>query len=723
MDLFEKKEGIARFLRRNALLLPTLCLVLCLFGLKESSQGINTLNHSWGLCFSLLLLTLGLLFASAPKRFFFLTLLLCLWTGTRFIEKEKLYTQQQTALQSCPLLSFEGSLLKKYPTGYVLEGYPLFQTKSPSTNKAPFNSPCKLLIKSDFTHSLEVGKSYLIEGQFLPLRVPRHKGEFDTRHWFWQEGFVAQFREISCQEKGEGNLKSQVLAASQALQNSLSQHLSFPQKETLSLPKEEAQQTLRALVWGAKNDASPELIESFKQTGLLHFFAVSGLHVGFFLLFCSLLLWVLPLSFRLQCLLLLLGLAFYAVTTGLSLSALRATLFFSFWLLARLFLRPTTALNRLCLALLVFLLWDPQSLFLLSAQLTFGVFLAVLLASKSLPFLKELTRPDAFLPASFYTREEKFFFYLKYSLLFSLFISFCAWAMASLILASYTHFVPLYAPFLTSLLSFPLLVLMSLGFLSVLFTPFAWLKTLLLSLCLWGAQKFVALNHFAQYLPGAQVPLAAPAPAEQCSLFSQGEDSYVAVLGNPALILETGNSSFFPFSLKGGLLAYGYLPSFWTCSHLHTEESQAAPALALAYPQLKALPFLPTGRPLKLGKNITLTRFDTGSAQALYRGPADNHVSLFLWQSPSYNILFLGDAPHEALEKWHQEHPELHAPIVVLGKHSFDLPPSPEALLSLNVKTLIFSGKIPPLYHKVLSAKGIRLYSLQKEGQIILPLP
>ncbi|HZV02198.1 MAG TPA: ComEC/Rec2 family competence protein [Planctomycetota bacterium] len=133
---------------------------------------------------------------------------------------------------------------------------------------------------------------------------------------------------------------------------------------------------VRALVLGDRQGLAPSLREAFRATALVHAITVSGLHV-------AALAWVLgalvrPLPVRIRGLGVALGLAFYLGLAGPHPGVLRAAIAGALLALAQGFGRGGDSWNRLAVALLAVLAYDPASVEEPGFQLTFGTVSGVL---------------------------------------------------------------------------------------------------------------------------------------------------------------------------------------------------------------------------------------------------------------------------------------------------------------------------------------------------------
>ncbi len=156
---------------------------------------------------------------------------------------------------------------------------------------------------------------------------------------------------------------------------------------------------LRAMLVGFRPGLTNELAEPFMQTGTLHVFAVSGLHVAVIagilvglLRFCR----VPRLATAAIALPLLL---IYTIATGAPASAARSFLMAAIVIIGWSLPRPTDMLNSIAAAALVVLLRDPMQLFDVGFQLSFAVVIAIALLVPGPGFLTRVlyrrTQPDA----------------------------------------------------------------------------------------------------------------------------------------------------------------------------------------------------------------------------------------------------------------------------------------------------------------------------------------
>lgn len=154
-----------------------------------------------------------------------------------------------------------------------------------------------------------------------------------------------------------------------------------------------------AMLLGRKAELSTGQRDLFLQSGTLHLFAISGLHIGVIALTLYSLLGCLRIPPRIGAALGLVVLFLFVDATGGSPSAVRAFAMAAFVWAARVLERPGNLTSALGLSAFVILLLDPHQLFSTSFQLSYGVVLSILLLG--LPLGRRLSgnwQPYAYLP-------------------------------------------------------------------------------------------------------------------------------------------------------------------------------------------------------------------------------------------------------------------------------------------------------------------------------------
>lgn len=135
-----------------------------------------------------------------------------------------------------------------------------------------------------------------------------------------------------------------------------------------------------ALLFGGRMQMDEEIREAFKESGLLHVLAISGMHVAIL----GVLLWgigrLAGFSVRGTCALIIIGVLGYTILTDCNPPVIRATVMVCLYAGARFFLRRPALSNCLALSAVVILLWNPTDLFNTGTQLSFLAVLGIIWA-------------------------------------------------------------------------------------------------------------------------------------------------------------------------------------------------------------------------------------------------------------------------------------------------------------------------------------------------------
>ncbi|MDG5786522.1 DNA internalization-related competence protein ComEC/Rec2 [Evansella sp. AB-P1] len=144
----------------------------------------------------------------------------------------------------------------------------------------------------------------------------------------------------------------------------------------------EASSIIVALVFGERQFLTDERITSYRQLGVLHLLAVSGLHVGLVIFAINYILSRFGLTNRMTSIILILFLPLYIVIAGGAPSVIRASLMSMTFLIVstvRWKLKGIDVISLICIALL---LYDPFLIFHLGFQLSFLTSFALIVSSK-----------------------------------------------------------------------------------------------------------------------------------------------------------------------------------------------------------------------------------------------------------------------------------------------------------------------------------------------------
>ena len=147
--------------------------------------------------------------------------------------------------------------------------------------------------------------------------------------------------------------------------------------EGASQAERQAAALAKALLLGETAELAPETVSAFRDGGVAHILAISGVHVGLLALGLTFALRPLRPSVRARDGLVLLATLAFGAFTGGRAPVLRAVFMIALYLVARLLGRPTSPAHVMALSALVLLAVDPANLvdvgFLLSYAAVFGI--------------------------------------------------------------------------------------------------------------------------------------------------------------------------------------------------------------------------------------------------------------------------------------------------------------------------------------------------------------
>lgn len=156
---------------------------------------------------------------------------------------------------------------------------------------------------------------------------------------------------------------------------------------------------IRGMLLGYREDIPRDVNESFRRTGTLHVFAISGSHISLIGLALLVVLRQMRVPRRWASLVVMPALIFYVAATGLCASAVRSLVMAGLVIAGWTLHRPAALLNNLAAAALIILAWDPLQLFDPGFQLSFVVVTALILLTPILDArILSWMEPDPYIP-------------------------------------------------------------------------------------------------------------------------------------------------------------------------------------------------------------------------------------------------------------------------------------------------------------------------------------
>ncbi|UFH46882.1 ComEC family competence protein [Flavobacterium galactosidilyticum] len=254
--------------------------------------------------------------------------------------------------------------------------------KKDQTGKILLNIP-----KDSASHELEIGTSLLIKGILTKNKPPNNPNQFDYSRYLENKQIYAQLYADISEIKTGSKIQKNVWHYSSKLRARILQNL-----EKNNFNKTELNVAL-ALILGQRQEISADIIRDYQYAGAVHILSVSGLHIGFILLFVTFLLKPIPNTRRgsfIKLIIILLSLSSFAIIAGLAPSVVRSVTMFSFVALGSHLRRSVNIYHTLLVSILLILLVEPSFLFDVGFQLSYvAVFFIIWLQ----PLLTTLWNP------------------------------------------------------------------------------------------------------------------------------------------------------------------------------------------------------------------------------------------------------------------------------------------------------------------------------------------
>jgi len=201
-------------------------------------------------------------------------------------------------------------------------------------------------------------------------------------------------------------------------------------------------QIYTAMLLGLKSELSPAQKDRFRLSGTMHFFAISGLHIGIIATVVAQALLLLRVPPKIRPLLGLPLVYLYVEITGGAPSAMRAFLMAAFFWASFAINRQRSPFAALVGSAVAVLIWDPTQLWSVGFQLSYAVVASILLFG--LPFhqyLCEVFRPFRWLPEDTWSRGQHLFRQALEVVLLLFALSLAAWLASAPLSAGIFGFI------------------------------------------------------------------------------------------------------------------------------------------------------------------------------------------------------------------------------------------------------------------------------------------
>ncbi|SHL60183.1 ComEC/Rec2 family competence protein [Flavobacterium xanthum] len=217
-------------------------------------------------------------------------------------------------------------------------------------------------------HVLEVGNSLLIKGTLTKNKPPNNPNQFDYSKYLEIKQIYAQLYADVDEIKIGTEVEKNIWYYSSKLRTRIIRNL-----KKNNFNKTELNVAI-ALIMGQQQDISLDIIRDYQFAGAVHILSVSGLHIGFILLFVTFILKPIPNSKRgsfIKLIIILLSLSMFGIIAGLAPSVVRSVTMFSFVAIGNHLRRKVNIYHTLLVSVLLILLVEPSFLFDVGFQLSY----------------------------------------------------------------------------------------------------------------------------------------------------------------------------------------------------------------------------------------------------------------------------------------------------------------------------------------------------------------
>jgi competence protein ComEC len=322
----------------------------------------------------------------------------------------------------------------------------------------------------------------------------RNPGQFDyriylNRHDIYAVVYLSKYDSVSVIGQRQGNW---------FLHRIIEPARSYVQSMILQYNSPTISPLLKALFLGERQDLDTNMVREFALSGVVHILAISGLHVGYIILFITVILQLLRIPYRSQFIILLVILTLYVVLVRFKPPVLRASLMAVLYIYGKIREKKIDNKNILFGTAFLLLLFEPRDLFNPGFQFSFLAVAGILILFPRLK--KRLFTKDFYFGRIFL----KYFWY-------GMVISFSATLFTLPLTIYYYGIWPVYAVPL-NLIVIPLVgIILFLGFMQILFGSFSISLALGIGQLIELVYRFMtAIIHSTMNLPLAVLDLPRP---------------------------------------------------------------------------------------------------------------------------------------------------------------------------------------------------------------------
>ncbi len=661
--------------------------------------------------------------------------------------------------------TLRGSLLPEYDSLADGRAHALCTTTFLQLEGAPasITQPTTLLVRLPKGMRFPKAGTYELHGEVSLPRPAPNPGTFNAQEYSLRMGRVARFDATQIRRLGD-SADAWWVAFLHAAER-CRQWISIRLTQDLEADPETAA-VIRAMALGVSAEADDEIEDAFRDSGTLHVFAVSGLHVALLGVIALLLLRQLGVPRTLTLGLMLLLVFGYAFITGWRPSAARAAFMVAVYTGALWADRHSSMPNNLGLAALLLLSVDTHQLFMPGFQLSFGVlWLSSIGSAPLLTWMRPFTRLDPFLPPELANWQQRAASRCRLWLATTVSVSFAAW-LGSLpfILAHFQSVTPVavIANCVLVPLSFLCLAATCLSLCAAV-VHLSGIQILFNNLNWFFAKAMIASAACFAQLPGANFHLpplsatrsTAPATWRMLHLPFSGAANHLRIRGSSSTdwLFDTGDEASFrrilrPYLYSSGIDSLnGVFLSHNDTRHIgatvQVARTFASPPLYCSTQEpgpldlkrsplrlLAASAHAPLLHPLRSGDPFPLSADPAFKIEARVLHPSsaiqnarsdDRAMVLMLTLGP-WRVLWMSDAGWPTEKLLCTSATDLHCDILIRSQHQHDPAITEEFLLKAAPRAILCgnSGALPMSLHQYADQHHIPLLHTETDGSIEL---
>lgn len=229
----------------------------------------------------------------------------------------------------------------------------------------------KLLLnikKDSLQHVFIIGNRLQIKGVLYPNKPPKNPNQFDYSNYLKNKQIYGQLYADATDIKVSAQIEKDIWYYAAQIQNTIIVNLTKSGFNPTEL------NVAVALILGQQQDIDPEIIKDYQYAGAVHILSVSGLHIGFLLLFVTFILKPIPNNKKgslLKLVIILCSLWLFGILAGLAPSVVRSVTMFSFVAIGQHLRRSVNIYHTLLVSILLILLVQPAFLFDVGFQLSY----------------------------------------------------------------------------------------------------------------------------------------------------------------------------------------------------------------------------------------------------------------------------------------------------------------------------------------------------------------